>query len=124
MTTTLEKAFTDVGIKAFVDDHMDKFPKHVLVNCTIILVIFTPEFIESDMFLQRLMSIRWCQKLMDKEVLIVFFGVSEQLVREKLHGVDKRRSCDLDLNSQVSEAALLLDLATAIAEADSLSDLW
>lgn len=122
VTTTLEKAFTDVGIKAFVDDHMEKFPTHVLVNCRMILVIFTPEFIESDMFLQRLMSIRRCQNLMNKEVLIVFFGLSEQLVREKLYGLDKIRSCNLDLD--LGEAALLLDSATAIAEADSLSDLW
>ncbi|KAI9077641.1 hypothetical protein K1719_040416 [Acacia pycnantha] len=92
---------------------------------------FTPEFLESDTFLQRLVNIRRCQKLMNKQVVAVFFGLSEEQVREQLQGMDQRRSDALSLDFDfdfesggfVAEAASLLDLATAVTEAASLSDL-
>ncbi|XP_028751266.1 uncharacterized protein LOC114711083 [Neltuma alba] len=125
--TCLEKYFRDVGIKPLIDDQMEEFLVHDIVKCRMIVVVFTPQFLESDMFLKRIVTIRKCQKLAQIKVSPVFCGLSEEQVREQLERVDQRRldSWDLDMESGgfVAEAASLLDSATAIAEAASLSDL-
>ncbi|KAK4269974.1 hypothetical protein QN277_023065 [Acacia crassicarpa] len=125
----LEKELRDVGIKPLIDDQMEEFLMYEIVKCRMIVVVFTAEFAESDIFLKRLMDIRWCQKATNIKVSPAFCGLSEQQVREQLEGMDQRRfdtlnfDFDLDSGGFIAEASSLLNSARAIAEAATLSDL-
>ncbi|XP_054781585.1 TMV resistance protein N-like isoform X3 [Prosopis cineraria] len=121
----LRNYFRDLQIKTLIDDQKGVFSITEIARFRMVVVVFTPGFVESDVFLKGLMNIRRSQKIMNTKVLPVFCGVSEEQVREQLEGMDLRRSeswhLDFDLESRKAntEAALLLDSRKAIVEAAS-----
>ncbi|KAI9126407.1 hypothetical protein K1719_002828 [Acacia pycnantha] len=116
--------FRDVGIKTLIDDKRMDFPMQRILCCRMLVVVFTPGFLESDIFLKRLVNLWQCQQLRNKQVLTVFYGLSEEQVREQLQGMDHRRLFETSPESEFRALlGWILDSATAIAEVASLSDL-
>ncbi|KAI9077643.1 hypothetical protein K1719_040418 [Acacia pycnantha] len=119
-----EKYFRDVGIETLIDDQMKNFPMHGIERCRMLVVVFAPGFLESDIFLKRLVNLWQCQQLQNKQVVLVFWRLSEEQVREQLQGMDHRRLFETSPESELrAEPGWILDSATAIAQVDSLSDL-
>ncbi|KAK4269994.1 hypothetical protein QN277_023084 [Acacia crassicarpa] len=108
----LEKYFKDVGIKTWIDDMAEECPRADFKSCRMHVVVFTPVFLESGIFFKRLLTIRRNQELLNKTVVAVFCGLSEEQLREQVRP-------DSELWTRT---AWILDSATAIAEVASISD--
>ncbi|KAI9085181.1 hypothetical protein K1719_032892 [Acacia pycnantha] len=119
-----QKYFRDVGINTLIDDQMEEFPTLGIEWCRMLVVVFIPGFLESDIFLKRLVNLWKCPNLPNKQVVAVFCGLSEELVRDQLQGMDQSRLFETSPKSELwPPTAWILDLATTIAEVASLSDL-
>ncbi|KAI9077635.1 hypothetical protein K1719_040410 [Acacia pycnantha] len=123
----LKTYFKDIGIKNLTDED---FSRVGIEWCRMLVVVFTPGFLDSDIFLKNLVTISQCQELPNKQVVAVFCGLSEEQVREQLQGMDHRRLFETSPKSEfLAQTAWILDLATATATATakaqvpSLSDL-